>query len=576
MSKLFLSTVGIFMLALVFSCKQNKQDASTGNPPVIETRTVRQTKGSDCDQVDSLRTDCAILDCSLPEPKAGSAPQALIHAVDLWADKYLVSLLTYSDYPELNPEKALPSVDAAIKRFHEMHDDAAGAVVAGQFAARTSHETLLNDGKYLTLQINGYCYQGGNHAMESDVEIGSFDVQSGRQFNWDGIVQDKQAFFKLAEQKFREARAEDFDKGFKFGDETKFAMPGAYGLTADGILMHYADNEIYGLYGATDMVVPYSELGTNLRIAPPIPLPQTKDKPALLVTCDSVGNMEFAGKPVKDYDALKAALRPILAEKIKNGEKELPDIETEGCLMGNSGGIRDLYAELKDELTGKTKPAELEKTDEKITTAKPASNSKPASTTKAAPKPAPAKPSTPTVTLKQNGDMLVNGKEVSDLEALRKVLQNALLKEAVIPEKLDLKTVGETGIGMRAEMNTVIAESVTGAKWVRKKNAIAALNTSVGKKLATSTQLELGTYQTSGNFAYLSAKPKQADGKAIDYSKTTYNKDFSAGNFADNAIGLLQFDKGAWKVLAYSIGVSKPPVDAWAKNYKAPKALFGK
>ncbi|MBI5914113.1 MAG: hypothetical protein HY842_01955 [Bacteroidetes bacterium] len=102
------------------------------------------------------------------------------------------------------------------------------------------------------------------------------------------------------------------------------------------------------------------------------------------------------------------------------------------------------------------------------------------------------------------------------------------------------------------------------------------MNTAVGKKLGTSTQLELGTYQTSGNFAYISAKPKQADGKAIDYSKTDYAKDAKSGKLADNAIGLLQYEKGAWKVLTYSLGVTKAPVDAWVKTHKAPKALFGK
>ncbi len=762
MRNLILSATCVLCFFLVFSCKKNESGKTTGTPATIEDRTVQKTKGKDCGKVDSLRTDCAIIDFSVPKIKTGSGSPALAKAVDAWADKYLIGLLTYSDYPESDASKALPSVDAAIKRFHEMHDDAEGSVMAGQFAAKTSYETLLNDGQYLTLQINGFSFQGGNHAMEDDVEIGSFDMSTGRQYNWDGLVKDKAAFFKLAEQKFREARADDFDKGFKFDNETKFAMPGAYGLTADGLLMQYVDNEIYGISGPTSIVVPYNELGKMLRVAAPktataeagddleiyeadgdsliIPtfeievsnsaaadntltkkketilvdasfsgeplnekdaddmgmfitehqvelsgdnriarfegikfhkktlaklvskdinllinvysgrkstqdnqltcaildkkasefankrfvlncqlisepvkvspnmmnpaacyaLPELGEAPirqiSFLVNCDSVGNISFAETPMKDLDALKAALRPLLKDWVKKDAKNLPGIETEGCMMGNSGAIRDMYEELTAELTGTAKPTEMEKGDDKINkpkggdeknAVKPGSTTKPAKDAKPATKPAttptisptksaPANSGIPTVTLKQSGDMLLNGKAVSGSDQLRKQLQAALLAQATIPDKLELKTEGKTGMGARAEVNTIINESIAGAKWVRKKAAIAALNTAVGKKLGTSTQLELGSYQTNGNFAFISAKLKGADGKAIDFSKTEYAKDKAAGKFTENAIGLLQYDKGAWKVLTYSIGVTKPPVDAWVKNYKASKALFGK
>ena len=87
----------------------------------------------------------------------------------------------------------------------------------------------------------------------------------------------------------------------------------------------------------------------------------------------------------------------------------------------------------------------------------------------------------------------------------------------------------------------------------------------------------MGTYQTSGGFAYISARPLQANGAAIDYSLTPYAQDQLAAWFSDNVIGLLRYEKGTWKVLTYTIGVTRAPADVWSKKYGAPKAaLFGK
>ncbi len=751
MSKITIFIAGLLVLVLAFSCKKKEQVASVAKPFTFETRTIQQNKGTDCDkQPDSLRTDCAIVDFSVA--KVLPAGSTAAKSVDAWTDKFLVLLLTWTDYNEAGKEPK--TVDAAIQRFHAIHDEAAGSVASGQFIAACTHSVLLNDGQYLTLMLDGHAFAGGNRPL-NEVAIATFDAKTGKQLTWDDLVKDKAALLSIAQAKVKETRADAFQEGFEFDKEEPFAFPEAYGLTAWGLQLHYQPDEIYRLGGATDFTVPYSELGTNLKVTAPAPpavddasaeleaiykadgdsliippfeievsnsatadktlgkkketiivsamfyglpldpnekakgddgflsfgsknieltgsnriarfeglkfhkkqlaLAESKDidlliniysgrkssednlldcgiidmkasqfgnkrfvlgcklieekaesaagtagypiatyslmengeTPALLVECSEEGVISFAGKEMKDLDALKAALRPILAEKIKNGVKELPEIETSGCMMGNSSAIRDMYEELTTELTGKasTTPANMEKTVEKTTaekgvspkpSVKTESTPKPTTTAKSATKATSVQSTAPIVTLKQNGDMLLNGKAISSFEALRKQLQAALLAQATIPDKVELKTIGETGMGARAEINSIIDESIKGAKWLRKKAAIAALNTAVGKKLGTATQLELGTFQTSGNFAYISAIPKAADGKAIDYSKTDYAKDKAAGKFTENAIGLLQYDKGAWKVLTYSIGVAKAPVDAWVKTYKAPKALFGK
>ncbi|MCF8248130.1 MAG: hypothetical protein K9J37_23215 [Saprospiraceae bacterium] len=742
MSNLSIFLASLFVLALV-SCQPKKQELLVGAPVKLDTRSIQQNKGTDCDkQPDSLRTDCAIIDFSVPKLGGTAAQSTLTKSVDAWVDKFLVHLLIYSDYPESNPAKALTNVDAAIKRYHAIHDEAEGAASAGQFKVMCTNGEMLNDGKYLTLMLDGYSFQGGNHHLE-EVAIATFDVKTGKQLTLADLVNDTKTLLPIAQAKVEETRADAFNEGFEFDKEAPFALPASYGLTSDGLLMHYSPDEIYQLGGATEFTVAYSELGTNLKITAPIApatdaastdasdiyevdgdslviptfeievlesakaaatmqkkketvivfagfagepinpkdadeigefailnkeieltgrnriarfeglkfskkqLDKLKDKdirllinvysgrkaskdnllscnlvdavasqfggkryslgcalieespdgslppvasfalPAdgskstaplpLVVDCTEKGEISFAGIPVKDMDELKSTLRKSVSFLLKSGAKAMPEIQTQGCMMGMQGTIRDTYEELKNEMqpTGK-KPAETNAPAEKSTgTASPKTETKPAAlpkTTKA--KPAP--PAYPTITLNEKGDMTLDGKKVATFEDLRKQLQPILLTYDAIPDDVPIKTTGTTGMGTRAEMRTEIADAIAGAKWLRKKAALEAMSSSVGKKLETAVQLEVGTYQTSGNFAFVDARPKTADGKAIDYTKTTYKDEFAKGKFADRALGLLQYANGKWTVLAYNIGTNVVPVDAWVKGYKAPKSLFAK
>ncbi|MBI5917050.1 MAG: DUF3298 domain-containing protein, partial [Bacteroidetes bacterium] len=648
MRKVTTCIAGFIMLAFVFSCKKKEQPAAA-KPVLMESRTVQQTKGTDCDkQPDSLRTDCAIIDFSVLKIQGAGAQSALGKSMTAWADKFLIDLLTWTDYDEA--DKGPKTVEAAIKRFRAIHDENEGSVFSGMFAANCLSSELLNDGKYLTLQLDGYSFLGGNRALH-ETAIATFDVKTGKQLTWDDLVKDKAALLAITEASVRANNEEEFNKGFKFDEEEPLALPVAYGLTPDGILMYYQPDEIYGLGNEMVFTVFYNELANNLKLAPPVApkaadldedilalyetrgndmvifpfeievsnsakadktltakketlivsayfwgepidpkekakgedgmvvfvnkdieltgnervarfeglkfnkallskvtdkdifllinvfsgrkssednllncgildtkvsqvvnkryvlgcklisepekggpdtdspsacyaLPDVGEAPkgsiSFLINCDSVGNISFADTPMKDLDALKAALRPLLKDWIKEDAKNLPGIETEGCMMGNSGAIRDMYEELVAEMGGKAKPTEMGKDDEKIsdkkgntekpspkasTRPKPATTDKNAVTTdkKATAKPAPAKSALPTVTLKQNGDMLLNDKKISDFDQLRKQLQTALLAQATIPEKVELKTIGETGMGARAEVNTVISESIAGA-----------------------------------------------------------------------------------------------------------------
>ena len=159
---------------------------------------------------------------------------------------------------------------------------------------------------------------------------------------------------------------------------------------------------------------------------------------------------------------------------------------------------------------------------------------------------------------------------------MKKELQSALLLADVIPEKLDLKTIGETGMGMRAEVNTSILEAIEGANWKRKKAALEMLNTALGKKLGIATLFEPGVYNTKKQYAYISGVPKQADGKAIDYSKTTFVKEAQAKTFVNKVNALMKYENGKWNLLVYHLGEDKPHVKTWVEKFKAPEDLFGK
>lgn len=180
----------------------------------------------------------------------------------------------------------------------------------------------------------------------------------------------------------------------------------------------------------------------------------------------------------------------------------------------------------------------------------------------------------PLITVNRKGEITLSGKKTT-FETLKKDLQPVLLAQPVIPDRLAIKSVGEVGMGTRQEVQTLVNEAVAGAKWLRKKAAIDALNAPVSKKLATPTQLQINSYRTSGSFALVDAHPLQANGQPVNYELTVYRDEYRTRNFSDRVVGLLKYEKGAWKVLIYTIGVDKVAANTWVKRYHAPRTLFG-
>ncbi len=222
----------------------------------VTTRVYRKQNGADCDQPEMDRTYCATIDFQYPFVASGS--DILNNRVNKWVGNYLTGILTAGADGET---RNVVSLDEAAKVFFETHESYKGSVVYGAFVADCGNDVLLNNGKHLTLAINGNTYQGGAHGSPSAI-FGTFDVVTGEQLDWDNLVTDKAALKVLAEKKFRAERADAFNNGFDFDDTFRFKLPDNYGLIESGIYMHYEHYEV-GPYamGSTTFVLPFAEIG---------------------------------------------------------------------------------------------------------------------------------------------------------------------------------------------------------------------------------------------------------------------------------------------------------------------------
>ncbi len=232
--------------------------------PTVEELRFRKEQGTDCDKDEESRTDCARIDIEYYVVTKGE--KALQDAVANWTNSYLFGILENAE-----ADIKSSSLDEAAQAFFKIHDDfkkeAGGvSVMAGAFEAMTGSEVVLNNGKYLTLAINGNTYMGGAHGSPTEA-LNTFDAQTGKMLVWDDLVTDKAAVQALAEKKVREEKADVFKEGFNFDKNFQFVLPVNYGLTVEGIFLYYIPYEImpYAM-GATEVTLTFEELGALSKI----------------------------------------------------------------------------------------------------------------------------------------------------------------------------------------------------------------------------------------------------------------------------------------------------------------------
>ncbi|MDQ6787811.1 MAG: hypothetical protein M3033_13475 [Acidobacteriota bacterium] len=101
-----------------------------------------------------------------------------------------------------------------------------------------------------------------------------------------------------------------------------------------------------------------------------------------------------------------------------------------------------------------------------------------------------------------------------------------------------------------------------------------ALRVPVERELKQKIQFSIEHFSVEGNWAYLDGAPQTMSGGKPNYKGTDYQNAINAGMFDNNFFALLKRAGGKWKVVTYQIGCTDVCYLPWAKDYKAPKAIF--
>lgn len=125
------------------------------------------------------------------------------------------------------------------------------------------YEVLLNDGKVLTIQYRYEDYLGGAHGMYG-YHYQNIDLRKSRPLSLNDIVSNTKQFSELAEKLFKGRVGVDHLNGYWF-EGGKFSLPREFGLSENGIVLHYNVYEIAS-FADGDLVfeIPYSSMGGML------------------------------------------------------------------------------------------------------------------------------------------------------------------------------------------------------------------------------------------------------------------------------------------------------------------------
>ncbi len=242
------------------SCQENKP-VEAPKKLTIESATIERKNGPDCEKADSLIQNCARVEFRYPVVKDGT--DSLRQAVDNWAKEFMTMWIGMSEEPD-----NLPPLDEAITSFFNMQQEQAKEVpdMPVYFVAETTDTVLLNDGKYLTLMMDGYSFAGGAHPNAGSA-VATWDVATCHKVTLDQLVTNLDSLQMIAEQKFKEVRADLFKPeaeggiGFQFDEIFPFKLADNTGLVENGIYFIYVPYEV-GPYaiGETEFVLTFDEI----------------------------------------------------------------------------------------------------------------------------------------------------------------------------------------------------------------------------------------------------------------------------------------------------------------------------
>lgn len=249
-------TLFYLLLLYLVACRNEPPAETLPKPVPIVSQSIVKTSG-DCDDPESS-TNCAEVKFSYPV--VSEKEHRLKKPVEQWAYSFLASLLDPTAPAEEIPDDG--ALQHLIEGFFSMHKEllAEFPEAPAWYTVEANDTILLNDGKVLSLAMNGYSYTGGAHPNYVLAAV-SFDALSGRRIEMSDLVTDQEALAKIAEEYYRKEKAEAFEEGFDFAPDWPFVLPTAYALTADGIYMAYMPYEVapYAI-GSAEFVIPFSEI----------------------------------------------------------------------------------------------------------------------------------------------------------------------------------------------------------------------------------------------------------------------------------------------------------------------------
>jgi hypothetical protein len=141
-----------------------------------------------------------------------------------------------------------------------------------------------------------------------------------------------------------------------------------------------------------------------------------------------------------------------------------------------------------------------------------------------------------------------------------------MFKNIILPLLFVLAFFASTALGQ-----TIYTPTKDSAE---RKAIMDALRIRVEKQLKKKTIFEVSHLKVQNNHAFLMGTPKKADGSKMDYRDTPFQEAIKAGAFDDGIVALLKKNGDKWRVVQYVIGATDVPYVTWAKDYKAPKAIF--
>ena len=101
-----------------------------------------------------------------------------------------------------------------------------------------------------------------------------------------------------------------------------------------------------------------------------------------------------------------------------------------------------------------------------------------------------------------------------------------------------------------------------------------ALRVPVEKELKQKIQFATQNFNVQGNWAFIDGTLQNPTGGEPNFKKTEYQKRIDVDIFDNNIFALLKKTGGKWRVVTYQISCTDVCYLSWARDYKAPKAIF--